>query len=300
MLPAREEHRWAGHDRIRQTMHFNFDFTAVQILWTLTFAALLVLLVVLIGRDRLRRFPWFTASIVLAAMRLLMSRLLYGKMPPLTLNMIFITMADLIAIVGFLVLAELARKAFSGARRGTWILWALAMLATGAGMLSVWGPWPAWKTVTVDSQIAVLQLMQLVAQKGDLLVSVLTVELGLLAVIFGRRYHAGWRSHVQQILIGLSTVAIAQLAVQGMWQLIAMKASPQSEAEYERILGLRDKLYNGGGAVFAVVVVWWIACLWIDEPRAAQALVTPEVESDDVPREGRAEGEAGSVDGAEI
>jgi len=30
-------------------MHFNFGFTAVQILWTLTFAALLVLLVVLLG-----------------------------------------------------------------------------------------------------------------------------------------------------------------------------------------------------------------------------------------------------------
>ena len=30
-------------------MHFNFDFTAVQILWTLTFASLLVLLVVLHG-----------------------------------------------------------------------------------------------------------------------------------------------------------------------------------------------------------------------------------------------------------
>ena len=46
-------------------MHFNFDFSATQILWTLTFAALLVLLVVLLGRDRARRFPWFTASIVM-------------------------------------------------------------------------------------------------------------------------------------------------------------------------------------------------------------------------------------------
>jgi hypothetical protein len=33
-------------------MHLNFDFSAVQILWTLTFAGLLVLLVVLLGRDR--------------------------------------------------------------------------------------------------------------------------------------------------------------------------------------------------------------------------------------------------------
>ena len=43
-------------------MHFNFHFTTVQVLWTLTFASLLVLLVVLLGRDRMRRFPWFTAE----------------------------------------------------------------------------------------------------------------------------------------------------------------------------------------------------------------------------------------------
>ena len=41
-------------------MHFNFGFTTIQVLWTLTFAALLVLLVVLLGRDRARRYPWFT------------------------------------------------------------------------------------------------------------------------------------------------------------------------------------------------------------------------------------------------
>jgi hypothetical protein len=57
-------------------MHFS-GFNTVQILWTLTFAALLVLLVVLLGRDRARRFPWFTASMVLTALRLLASRMLY-------------------------------------------------------------------------------------------------------------------------------------------------------------------------------------------------------------------------------
>ncbi len=49
-----------------------------------------------------------------------------------------------------------------------------------------------------------------------MLVNVLTVELGLLVVLFGRRFNAGWRSHTQQITIGLSTVAIAQMALQGI------------------------------------------------------------------------------------
>ena len=68
--------------------------------------------------------------------------------------------------------------------------------------------------MTADSLIAVLRLMQLAAQKLDLLTSILTVELGLLVVLFGRRFGAGWRSHPQRILIGLSTVAIGQLAVE--------------------------------------------------------------------------------------
>ena len=67
-------------------MHFDFHFTAISVLWTLTFAALLVLLVVLMGRDRARRFPWFTASIVLVALRLLTNRLLHERLPPLTMG----------------------------------------------------------------------------------------------------------------------------------------------------------------------------------------------------------------------
>ena len=56
-------------------MHFHFPFTVLTALWTLTFAAHLVLLVVLMGRDRVRQFPWFTANIVLVALRLLTSQI---------------------------------------------------------------------------------------------------------------------------------------------------------------------------------------------------------------------------------
>jgi len=269
-------------------MHLNFGFTTVQILWTLTFAALLVLLVVLLGRDRTRRFPWFTASIVLVAVRLLASRMLFGRLAPVPLTVIFITMADVAVIVGLLVLVEVARRAFAGAGRRGWIVGTLVLLAAGAGVLATWGQWPAWKTLTADSGLAALRLMQLAAQKGDLLVNVLTVGLGLLVVILGSRFLAGWRSHVQQIVIGLSTAALAQMAVQGVWQLIALKAMPHSEAEYERILGLRDKLFNANSAVYVAVLVWWIVCLWIDEPgTAAQspAEIPSEVAAPDAAQE---------------
>jgi hypothetical protein len=140
------------------------------------------------------------------------------------------------------------------------------MLAVGAAVLAAWGAWPAWKTLSTDSTLAILKLVQLAAQKASLLSDVVTVELGLLVVLIGRRFKAGWRSHAQQIVIGLSTAAIAQMAVRGIWQQIALHAAPQTQAEYEHVLGIQEKLYNANSVLFVAVLVWWIACLWIDEP----------------------------------
>jgi hypothetical protein len=252
-------------------MHPHFAFSTVEVLWTLTFAAQLVLLVVLLGRERIRRFPWFTASVVVIALRVLIARVLYTRMPPLTFNAILITLGDLGVVIGLMVLVELARKAFREARRGAWIAAAVAVLAVGAVVLRFWGPWPAWKTLAANSHLAALLFMQLAAQKGELLVGVLTIELGLLVAFLGRRYHAGWRSHTQRILIGLSTAAIAQFAAQVIWQVIAAHTTPKSQQEYEHVLALRDKISNANSAVFIAVLVWWIASLWMDEPAAAKA-----------------------------
>jgi hypothetical protein len=260
-------------------MHPNFHFTTVQILWTLTFAAQLVLLVVLLGRDRIKRFPWFSLGILLMALRLLASRLLFGRMPSITLSAIFIVMADLSAVVGFLVVVEMAQRAFAPVKRMAWYSGALAVLIVGGGILAAWGPWPAWKTLSAGSFLADLQLMQLGAQKLDMLVDLLTVELGLLVILLGRSCGAGWRTHTQRIIIGLSTASCAQLAVEGLWQLIARTAVPHSQAEYDRIIGLRDKLFNANGAVFIAVIVWWIVCLWIDEPGAAASGDSPLITS---------------------
>jgi hypothetical protein len=251
-------------------MHFNFPFTAVQILWTLTLAAHLVLLVVLLGRDRTRRFFWFTASIALVTLRLIASRLLYGRLPQITMSGVFIVLADISTIVALLVLVEIARRAFSRVQRTPWIVWTVLLLAVGGVVLATWGHWPAWKTIVPNSLLAWLSLLQLVAQKGGLLVDVLTVQLGLLAILFGRRYDAGLRSHALQIMIGLSTTSLAQLSVQIIWQIIAASAKPHSMAEYERVVGLREKLFNGNSVVYLAVAIWWIVCLWIDEPGGAQ------------------------------
>jgi hypothetical protein len=251
-------------------MHFDFHFTAGQIIFTLTFAAQLVLLVVLLGRDRASRFPWFTLAIVLMALRLLAIKLLQGRMAPLTFNATFIILADLAAIIALLVLVEMARRAFAPVKRSTWLAWALTVLIIGGGILYAGGrPWPAWKTLTADSFIADLRLMQMGAQRLDMLVDLLTVELGLLVILFGRRNGAGWRSHTQRIVIGLSTASAGQLAAETIWQLIARNAVPHSQAEYDRIIGIGDKLNQANGALYIAVLIWWIVVLWMDEPGAA-------------------------------
>ncbi len=251
-------------------MHFHFPFTALEILWTLTFAAQLVLLVVLLGRERLKRYPWFTASIVVLTLRALSARLLFHRVPELTFSAILITLADIGAVIGLLVLVEMARAGFGGVRRRFWIPIAIVSLAIGGVVLGFWGPWPAWKTLNVHSRLGVLLTMQLAAQKGELLLGVLTVELGILVLLFGRRFKAGWRTHTQRIVIGLSTAATARLAFAGALEAIARHAAVKSRQDYDRLLALGDKFTNANNALYLVVLVWWIACLWVDEPGATK------------------------------
>ena len=120
-------------------MHFHFPFTTASILWTLTFAAHLVLLVVLIGRERMARFPWFSASIGLIALRLLVVRLLMGRLPQVTLAGIVVVMLDVTAFVTLMVVVEMARRAFGRARRASWLAGALSLMAVGAVVLMLLG-----------------------------------------------------------------------------------------------------------------------------------------------------------------
>lgn len=247
-------------------MHFNFHFTAVQVLWTLTFASLLVLLVVLLGRDRIRRFPWFTTGIVLVTFRLLINRLLHDRLPPITMGEIAITLSLISALVSLVILIEMARKAFRGASARSWLLWTIGLLILGGLVVWKWGPWPNFHTIAFDSLIAKLQFMQFLSVKIGLLVDALSIGLGVLVIALGHRYGAGWRSHVQRIVIGLSTASLSQMTAQGIWQVIAHHTSPHSQAEYERVLGIQEKLLNTNSAVYVLVLVWWIICLWNDEP----------------------------------
>jgi hypothetical protein len=53
---------------------------------------------------------------------------------------------------------------------------------------------------------------------------------------------------------------------------------PHTQQEYERVIGLGSKLVNGNKVVYLAVLVWWIVCLWFDEPgRKADAVADATV-----------------------
>lgn len=259
-------------------MHFHFLFSAAEVLWTLTFASELVLLVVLLGRDRARRFPWFTAGIVTMALLLLTTKLLFGRIAPVTASEIFLGISDVTVLVGVLLVIELARRTFTGASARAWAIGSLVLLAVAGTVLWFWGPWPAWNTFTGGSAVATMRGMQMFADKGSVLYALLSIEIGVVIVLLGRRFGKGWRSHPQMIAIGLSTAALSQLAVRLVWQLIATHATVHSREQYEHFMTLRDRMYHGNNVVYLCVLAWWIAWLWLDEPGAPAAAAESEAE----------------------
>ena len=252
-------------------MHFNFDFTAVQTLWTLTLAAHLVLLVVLLGRDRASRFRWFFVGIALVTLRLIASRLLFGRMPQIVLGETFLILGFISVIVGLLVLIELSRMVFRTASPRAWGLGTAAALCASALALIAIGAWPTLQSVVPNSLMNVLNLLQLLTQKGGLAVDLLSIAVGLLTVVFGRSCGTGWRNHAQLVIFGLSTASLGQLATQLIWQAIAKSAAPHTMAEYTHIMDLREKLLNANSAIYVAVLIWWILWLWFDEPGTGSA-----------------------------
>jgi hypothetical protein len=241
-------------------MNFDFGISAVEVLWWLTLAELTVLLLILFWRGRQRRFPLFMASLFLVGLRSVLSRLAHD-MPSVTMNAVSIAMDNLAALAALLVLAELARSVFSGVKRKTWILWTLAFVVVAAAAIAVWGPWPDAEILSPDSTAAILRLLELVAQKSALLVNVLTIELCLLVVYFGRRFQAGWHSYKQRLAIGLSTSSVGQLVVQGLWQSMAITAEPKDLTDYLRILNIGRRLVDANMFVYVIVLIWWMFTL---------------------------------------
>jgi hypothetical protein len=249
-------------------MHWNTE----QILWALVLAAHLVLLIVLLGRDRVARFPWFSAVTVLSTVHLIADHLLHGKLTSLAFYWQTYTAVLLESILGILVLIELARHVFSNRKARLvlnskgWLGWTLVTGGVALGAVWLWGPWPTWKALSAEPKQLPLLLVVLTAMKAQLFLSIVTVEVALLLRIFGKRFGSGWRSHDQQIALGLSTYALGFLAVQATTDIIKHNLHLTSREQYEHIVRLFTNLDNARFALWLLVLLWWIVWLWRNEP----------------------------------
>ena len=260
-------------------MHWNIE----QILWALVLAGHLIVLIVLMGRDRIARFPWFTAAITVSTIHLIADHLLHGKLTSLAFYWQTYTAVLLESILGVLVLIELGRAVFSSGRAGRilnskgWLGWALVTGGVAVGAVWLWGPWPEWKALTAEPKQTPLLLVVLAAMKFQLFLSIVTVEIGLLLRIFGKRFGFVWKSQPQQIALGLSTYALGFLAVQATTDTIKHTVHLTSREQYQHILSLFAKLDNARFCLWFLVLVWWTIWLWRNEPGDVDALVPAPV-----------------------
>ena len=260
-------------------MHWN-HWNIEQILWALVLAAHFVLLIVLLGRDRTSRFPWFTALTAVSAAHLLADHLLNGKLTTIAFYWQSYSVMILESLLGLLVLVELTRRVFSSGKAGLilkpkgWLGWTLVTGVIAIGAVWAWGPWPTWKMLNAEPAQLPLLLVVLTAMKSTLFVGLLSVEIPLLMRIFGKRFGFGWRSHPQQIALGLSTYAIGFLTVQGITDSIKKNLHITSREQYERLVHLFSNLDNARFALWFLVLAWWIVWLWRDEPGSSPAALT--------------------------
>jgi hypothetical protein len=276
-------------------MHWNTE----QVLWALVFAAHLVLLVVLLGRDRISRFPWFTTVIALSAVRLLADHLLFGQLTTMAFYWQTYGGTAIDSILGIVVLVELARRIFSSSRTGSSLT--ARNYGTGALLTSViaglivyfWGrPWLTWQQLQSQKAELAILLLALSAMKLQLFVAILTVEVNLLFQVFGKRHGSGWKSHARQIALGLSTNALGLLAVQGITDYIKRTVKLTSREQYDKILHMFGNLDHARFALWLVVLIWWIIWLWREEPVPAGAVALVEDTSAIVEGESVLDGEA--------
>ena len=249
-----------------------FALTTTRVLWTLCFASHLVLLIVLLGRERTRRFPFFTASIALMALRLLFEMLLVGRLSMMPLQSVLLTSANLGVLAALLVLIEVARQSLPQMTAKNWLQIAPLLALLSAAALRWWGPLPKAGDLVVHSQMDVLRFLQLLWQKGQLFSDLLTVGFCIVALCLIRRVKFGWRNHSVLILFGLTLLSAAWLGMTGYWMILSHRVTPGiSREEYQHIISIGTMLYNGYRITVIVAAVWWIAALWTEEPTEAKA-----------------------------
>jgi len=236
----------------------------------------LILLVVLMGRDRVRLFPWFTALTVASTLELLAEHLLNDKLTTLATYWVNFSAMIVVWVLGVLVLVELSRRIFSSGKAGLilkprgWGGWSL--VTVGLALLAVWfwGPWPTWQALQMEYKTEPVQfkimILVLTATRGQMVLAILTVEVVLLFAIFAKRFGFDWRTHPRQIALGLVVNALGILSISGIAEYLKHYRDLSNPEVLRQSQALVENAEKGRHILGVLVLAWWIVCLWKDKP----------------------------------
>ena len=211
-----------------------------QLIWAAGLLGHLLLLIVLIMRRRIARFPWFTLLIVFYLIRSvgLAASVRFSGHPAHLFATMIVDLTDI--LLQCAVLAELiwiALRPLTGFRRFT-----LPLLLVASGALIVLRVAPSGHS----SFRVVLVVIHF-------LLSVLMVEWAIMLLFLLRPLRLTWRSNVAALSFGFGIYSAALLAGGGYF------TTGREMSDYVFFSFFRISVY-------LLILLWWSISLWLAEP----------------------------------
>jgi hypothetical protein len=228
--------------------------------WTAGLLEHLVLLAVIVIRQRFRLFPWFTSFIFASVCQTVSLYAIHRWGTKAQYFYAYWILAMLGTMLQLGVFYEIASIVFRPV--GVWAadvrrqFALLVLISFAVAAVFAWFATPPAKLP-----------LQTVFIKGSLFVAVLMSELFIVTASLSTRVGLVWRSHVLQITQGLGTYAMTTLVV-------------EAADSYFGISGLGTTyqlLQHFRIAVYLCVLVYWTGALWHSEPQRHE--ITAEMRS---------------------
>jgi hypothetical protein len=241
---------------------------STRVIWGGGLSVHLILLAVLLRQGRAQRFPFFTLLIVFYILRSLFLFAFYQHMSRLHYTWTFWSFALADLLLQAIVLSELLRGAYQKAgvsQRGR-ALGGLTGIVLAGILVYFWGPWPSLTTPGTD-EINFLMVMSVLANKGNLLIAILTLQTMLVLIFTAPRSGLGWSSHTQRIAHGLAFYALINVSVQAAIQKLSQSAGQLSATQIQSTMHTIQTLGYARTWGYFAAALYWIIFLWRDEPK---------------------------------
>jgi hypothetical protein len=219
--------------------------------WAAGFAAHLILLLVLLIRQRVKTFPVFTLFVTLNVARTIALFFIQRYSSRSVYFYTFWALAIIDVGLQLGVVYEMASRIFRpgghwaiDARRGM-VGWAVGSIAVAAGFASL--PRPQAK---IWEQVVMI--------RGNLFSDALLSELFVGMIVLSAQSGLPWKTHVARITQGLGVYSLATVAIEMARTYFGLKSGTT----------VYDELTRVRMGIYLVCVTYWIVMLWRQAPPA--------------------------------